>query len=92
MFRSIVFAVFALWLTVGAAFAQSAFDRAVETWLAGNDRDSLPMLADRARNGHRDARILLARIESMDHGPSPYRLSMSRQERRALFRDVSGTS
>ena len=36
--------------------------------------------------------VLLSRIESTDRGPSPYRLSLSPQERRELFRDTSGPS
>ena len=77
--------------TAQNAEAQTGFGEAVELWLQGNDRDSLPALADLARNGDRNARILLARIETFDRGPSPYRFALSGAERRALFRRVEPT-
>ncbi|WP_317057401.1 hypothetical protein [Roseovarius rhodophyticola] len=70
------------------ATAQTSFNEAVELWLQGNDRDSLPALAVLAQAGDRNARILLARIETFDRGPSPFRFSLSGAERRALFRQV----
>ncbi|WP_338551163.1 hypothetical protein [Roseovarius phycicola] len=70
------------------ATAQTSFNEAVEIWLQGNDRDSLPALAVLAQAGDRNARILLARIETFDRGPSPFRFSLSGAERRALFRQV----
>jgi len=76
-------------LSVSApAAAQTSFNEAVELWLEGNDRDSLPALAVLAQAGDRNARILLARIETFDRGPSPFRFSLSGAERRALFRQV----
>ncbi|MEL7257449.1 MAG: hypothetical protein AAFN80_06330 [Pseudomonadota bacterium] len=76
-------------LSVSApAAAQTSFNEAVELWLEGNDRDSLPALAKLAEMGDRNARILLARIETFDRGPSPFRFSLSGAERRALFRQV----
>ncbi len=92
MIRGFVAAICTIWLWVGAATAQAVFDDAVATWLAGDDAGSLPVLADLAREGHSDARILLARIETMDRGPSPYRLSLAPDARRALFRDMSDLS
>lgn len=76
----------------GSAQAQGSVDRAAEIWLQGQDEESLNMLAELSRNGDPDARLLLARIETTDLGPSPYRLSLSKSEARALFRDVSGHS
>lgn len=92
MTKTIAWAVLMLWLSAVSGAAQATFDQAVETWLEGNDRDSLPVLADLAREGHRNARLLLARIETTDRGPSPFRLSLSAAERRALFRDMSDRS
>lgn len=82
----VISGIFALVVLASQALAQSAFDRAVTEWLDGNDRESLPVLADLAAEGHEDARILLARIELRDLGPSPYRAGLSRAEARALFR------
>lgn len=90
MIRGICAAIVMLWLWVGAAFAQAAFDEAVALWLSGDDSQSLPRLAQLAREGHSDARILLARIETMDRGPSPYRMGLEPDARRTLFRDMSG--
>lgn len=93
MIKVFAAAILGLWLfTTNGALAQSVFDDAVDAWLQGDDQKSLPVLADLAREGHNKARVLLARIESMDRGPSPYRLSLSSPERRALFRDTSGPS
>lgn len=92
MIRKICSAICAAWLWAGMAVAQAAFDEAVTLWLAGDDAESLPRLAALAREGHSDARILLSRIETMDRGPSPYRLSLSGDARRLLFRDMSDHS
>ena len=75
-------------LASSPAVAQTSFNQAVDLWLDGNDRDSLPALAVLAQAGDRNARILLARIEMFDRGPSPFRFSLSGAERRALFRQV----
>ena len=64
-------------------------ERAVELWLADDDAQSLPALAELAEGGNADARILLARLESQDLGPSFFRKSLSRDETRALFRTKS---
>ena len=87
MFRLICFFAF-LWLSLPAFAGGAEFNRAVQGWLSGNDRDSLTTLANLARDDDRDARILLARIETSDKGPSPYRLSLSNEQARALFRWV----
>ncbi|QFT92185.1 hypothetical protein FIU86_04985 [Roseovarius sp. THAF9] len=92
MIRGTCVAIVMLWLWVGAAFAQAAFDAAVALWLSGDDSQSLPQLAQLAREGHSDARILLARIETMDRGPSPYRMRLEPDARRTLFRDMSGNT
>ncbi len=81
-------AVFIAW--TGVAQAQASLTRATDQWLQGEDEQSLNTLAELARNGVSDARLLLGRIETMDFGPSPYRMSLSKMETRALFRDISG--
>ncbi|MEX0368597.1 MAG: hypothetical protein AB3N22_21245 [Ruegeria sp.] len=70
------------------ARANEDLEQAVDLWLQGNDQQSLLMLADLARSGNADARLLLARIETNDLGPSPYRVSLPSAEARALFRHV----
>ncbi|WP_299844951.1 hypothetical protein [uncultured Roseovarius sp.] len=79
--------VFTVWS--GFAQAQSTLERATEYWLKGRDQKSLIMLAELARAGNADARLLLGRIETTDLGPSPFRMSLSKDETRALFRDIS---
>ncbi len=83
-----IIAVFVAW--AGMSQAQNSVERAVEIWLNGRDKKSLTMLAELARDGSSDARMLLARIETMDLGPSPYRMGLGKNEARALFRDMSG--
>ena len=77
-------------LLLGASGAnaqeQAALDRAIDLWLSGNDQQSLPALAQLAVDGNAEARLLLARIETEDLGPSPFRLGLSSQQARALFR------
>ncbi|MEO3413535.1 hypothetical protein AAFO92_02635 [Roseovarius sp. CAU 1744] len=80
-------AVIVTW--TGTAQAQASLNGATELWLQGDDRQSLPALAELARGGNSDARLLLGRIETNDLGPSPYRMSLSKLETRALFRDIS---
>ncbi|MFN3210120.1 MAG: hypothetical protein ACE369_14165 [Roseovarius sp.] len=92
MIERICAAVLLVWAMCGPALSQDVFDEAVALWLSGDDRHSLPSLAELAREGHPDARILLARIETMDRGPSPYRMGLQPDERRALFRDMSAPS
>lgn len=65
---------------------------AIESWLDGDDRTSLPQLSALARKGNVAARLLLARIESNDRAPSEYILRLSREERLRMFRKArSGT-
>ncbi|MEX0327141.1 MAG: hypothetical protein AB3N07_00340 [Ruegeria sp.] len=66
--------------------ANSDLQSAVDLWLQGDDRQSLQMLADLAAEGDANARLLLARIETADLGPSPYRQSLDRSAARDLFR------
>ncbi len=82
-----------LMLTFGAAaYAQTLddarFSTSVTAWLSGNDEKSLTTLSELAQNGHRQARLLLARIETLDRGPSTFRLGLSRDEARQLFRQT----
>ncbi len=74
-----------------AATADQPLQQAVDLWLQGDDQESLPKLAELAAEGNPDARLLLARIETNDLGPSPYRYALERAQSRALFRfaDVS---
>ncbi len=68
------------------ARANTPLQQAVALWLQGNDMQSLPLLADLASKGVVEARLLLARIEASDLGPSPYRQSLDPDQSRALFR------
>lgn len=67
-----------------------AFQQAVEIWLADDDSASLPMLADLAGNGNTAAQILLGQIELHEVTPSRWVSSLTRPERRALFRAPGG--
>lgn len=87
-----IIASFALLFGVGFAAAGSDLQDAIDLWLGGNDADSLPVLSKLAKSGDSDARLLLAQIEVTDKGPSPYRLSLSKQQARDLFRQVDETS
>lgn len=89
-------AIMALAVTVGLADAPAVqadepLREAVDLWLQGDDAQSLPMLAELAAEGNPEARLLLARIETNDLGPSPFRRSLDRAQLRELFRfmDVS---
>ena len=74
-----------------AAWSQTdRFETAIEDWLRGDDRASLPALADLAAEGHSLARILLAQIEVKDRGHSPFRAGLKPSEARALFRRDAG--
>lgn len=70
--------------------SDAEFKAAVALWLAGDDEASLPALAVLATAGHGQARLLLARIETMDRGLSPFRSRLSRQESLTLFRKTEG--
>ncbi|WP_050761405.1 hypothetical protein [Jannaschia sp. CCS1] len=59
---------------------------ALAVWLDGDDATSLPRLSQLAIAGNRAARLFLARIEMVDRGHSDFRLSLSLQEVRDLFR------
>lgn len=69
---------------------EPALQTAIETWLEDNDEDSLPILAALAAEGNIAARLLLARIEVTDQGPSNFLNGLSRKERVELFRSNSG--
>lgn len=69
---------------------EPALQAAIEIWLEDNDEDSLPVLAALAAEGNIAARLLLARIEVTDQGPSNFLNGLSRQERVELFRSDSG--
>ncbi|MGR3617758.1 MAG: hypothetical protein ACU0BB_17215 [Paracoccaceae bacterium] len=84
--------LFASLMISGFAQAGQRIDTAIGQWLSGTDHDSLPALATPASEGNRDAQLLLGRIETSDLGPSPFRLSHTGEETRALFRDNSGFS
>lgn len=87
MFGFVIAFVALVFCVAGAPAAQAAsLEEAVELWLQGDDEQSLPMLAELAEDGHTDARLLLARIETADLGPSPFRQSLSPEDSRKLFR------
>lgn len=86
MFRG-AFTAVALLLSVSApAFSDVSLDDAVALWLTGDDETSLPALAALAQDGNAQARVLLARIETTDLGVSPFRQSLTAEQRRKLFR------
>ena len=78
---------------IGAAPAEDTrrFERVVEYWLADDDENSLPQLAELARDGHSTARMLLARIETEDKGPSRFRRALGLRQARSMFRKVRET-
>jgi len=69
---------------------EPALQAAIEIWLQDNDEESLPVLAALAAEGNIAARLLLARIEVTDQGPSNFLNGLSRKERVELFRSNSG--
>lgn len=85
-FFAIVLFLLLVGFPVSNAKAEASLEQAVDLWLSGDDAQSLPMLAELARSGDADARLLLGRIETSDLGPSPFRLSLSPEDSRALFR------
>ncbi|WP_298934234.1 hypothetical protein [uncultured Ruegeria sp.] len=88
MFRIVVAALFIVAQAVigSAVSAQTPLEKAVALWLDGDDARALPMLAELAAKGDAEARLLLARIETTDLGPSPFRLGLEPAQSRALFR------
>lgn len=64
-------------------------EAAVELWLEGDDATCLPRLAALAASEHREARLLLARIETEDLGLSAFRQDLTAGEARDLFRQPS---
>ena len=75
-----------------AANCQTPLDRAVSLWLQGDDARALPLLAKLAAGGDSQARLLLARIETADLGPSPFRYSLDPAQSRKLFRFDDGST
>ena len=63
-----------------------AFADAIEIWLDGSDRDSLPVLADLAAKGNTAARLFLSRIEREDRASSRFLDNLGPSGRRNLFR------
>lgn len=68
------------------AHADTPVERAVALWLDGDDAQALPLLAELAAGGDVQARLLLARIETSDLGPSPFRQALEPAQSRELFR------
>lgn len=87
VFRAFLSAL-CLTLFCGVGAADTALQRAVDLWLEGDDARALPMLSELAASGNSEARLLLARIETGDLGPSPYRQALSREQSRELFRQM----
>jgi hypothetical protein len=67
-----------------------ALQAAIDTWLKDNDADSLSVFASLAAAGNVAARLLLARIEITDQGPSDFVNGLSRKQRVELFRSSLG--
>lgn len=67
-----------------------AFQQAVEIWLWDDDETSLPALSRLANAGNHAAQILLGQIEQHEIKPSRFVRSLSRDERRAIFRAPVG--
>ena len=67
-----------------------ALKAAIEIWLADDDENSLPVMAELAAGGNIAARLLLARIEDTERAPSDFVANLSRKERVALFRSSAG--
>ncbi len=67
-----------------------AFRDALEGWLQGNDEQSLPVLADLARQENLAAQILLGTIYDRGLIRTPWLEGLSSADRRALFRYDDG--
>lgn len=67
-----------------------ALTAAIATWLADDDENSLPVMAELAAGGNIAARLLLARIEDTERAPGEFVSKLSRKERIALFRSSTG--
>lgn len=91
------------WIALVVAFPATAdtpvagshdpeFVQATQRWLDDDDRQSLPALAQLARDGNRAARLLLARIETTDRAFRPFVANLSRRKRHDLFRASQGSS
>ncbi|MEC9344782.1 MAG: hypothetical protein VYB54_01055 [Pseudomonadota bacterium] len=68
---------------------------AIERWLNDDDAGSLPVMAELARDGDTDARLLLGTIEQLEMTPGSWIAALDRDGRIALFRapfGLSGTS
>ena len=73
-------------LSMSPALANEPLEQAIELWLEGDDIYSLSIMANLARDGNADARLLLARIETTELGPSPFRQSLRPEQSKHLFR------
>ena len=62
---------------------------ALSNWLEGEEVTALTEIRSLAVAGHSTSRLVLARIESTSMGQSNEILSLTKQERKALFRDTS---
>lgn len=87
-------AALALSFAPPVAEAAEGLEPAIEAWLADDDETALPLLAERAKAGDRDARILLARIESETPpgGASAFYTGLGRRDRIGLLRAPGGLS
>ena len=91
MIRIIIALLLCVCVPLSPAWSDTPFEKARSLWLVGDDALSLPLLAELARERDMRARVLLGRIETMDKGPSPYRMALPRAEARALFRNVEAS-
>lgn len=79
-------------ITVGsAAHSQDAVSAAVETWLGGDEAQSLQTLSDAARTGNTDAQLLLGQIDrdTVPGGFSEYLINLSDDDRAFLLRSAA---
>ncbi|KLN61759.1 hypothetical protein WH96_05525 [Kiloniella spongiae] len=69
------------------------FKEAIKAWLDDDDKTSLPLLAELAKNGNVAARLTLSGIERIQvQSISKYFKSLNRKEQRSLMRSEKGLS
>lgn len=68
------------------------FDAAISLWLEGDDVNTLPVIAQFAKDGNIEAQIFLARIIRSSSFTSDYVRALTRKDRIALFKQPTGLS
>lgn len=87
-----VFAVIFFALQSIPAKAEEDLADAIDAWLADKDEVAVPLLAQLARDGNVDARLLMGRIADRPGAFSPYMASLSRKERNKFLKAPGGIS